>query len=202
MKDEPGGEPGGEPSVEPADELDGLRARQLIEWLATSAASLCRSCRAALCAHELLFASALGHKRQPACSACLARELDSSAAGLRSHLRAHFERRHCFRAAWRHADERELDCALRAVRPATGPADAALAIEVPPDEEWDAGDLACGELVLELRLKMRALPPGATLELCATDPGAPEDLPAWCRLTGHELVLARAPRYRIRRPRA
>jgi NifU-like protein involved in Fe-S cluster formation/TusA-related sulfurtransferase len=52
---------------------------------------------------------------------------------------------------------------------------------------WDAGDLACGELVLELRGRLAAMP-GRVLRVIALDPGAPEDIPAWCRLTGHSLV--------------
>lgn len=58
---------------------------------------------------------------------------------------------------------------------------------VEADAEWDAGDLGCGELVLELRKRLRAMP-GRVLELRALDPGAPEDLPAWCRLTHNELI--------------
>ncbi len=54
---------------------------------------------------------------------------------------------------------------------------------------WDAGDLACGELVLELRLRMRSLNAGQTLRLSALDPGAPADIPAWCRMTRHHLVF-------------
>lgn len=67
----------------------------------------------------------------------------------------------------------------------------------PPDETWDAGDLGCGELVVELFLRLRRLPPGATLLLVATDPGAKHDLPAWCRLTGHRLARAEPPRFLI-----
>jgi NifU-like protein involved in Fe-S cluster formation/TusA-related sulfurtransferase len=52
---------------------------------------------------------------------------------------------------------------------------------------WDAGGLGCGELVIELRNRLRAMP-GATMRLIALDPGAPEDIPAWCRMTGHQLV--------------
>ena len=33
-----------------------------------------------------------------------------------------------------------------------------------------------------------ALPPGGTLEVLATDPGAIKDFAAFCRTTGHELV--------------
>ncbi|MBK7875403.1 MAG: sulfurtransferase TusA family protein [Planctomycetes bacterium] len=71
----------------------------------------------------------------------------------------------------------------------------------PAHETWDAGDLGCGELVLELRVRMRALKAGEVLELVARDPGASEDLPAWCRMTGHELLHARAPRFLLRRRR-
>ena len=52
---------------------------------------------------------------------------------------------------------------------------------------WDAGALGCGELVLELRNRLRAMP-GAVLKVVATDPGAPADIPAWCRLTGNALL--------------
>lgn len=60
--------------------------------------------------------------------------------------------------------------------------------EVAFDAEWDAGDLGCGELVIELRFRLAELPPGGTIRVRATDTGAAEDLPAWCRMTGHTLV--------------
>ena len=67
------------------------------------------------------------------------------------------------------------------------------------DATWDAGDLGCGDLVLQLRFRMEALAPGAVLRLTALDAGAPADLPAWCRLTGHTLLAADHPVYLIRR---
>ncbi|MEA2589731.1 MAG: tRNA 2-thiouridine synthesizing protein [Actinomycetota bacterium] len=63
---------------------------------------------------------------------------------------------------------------------------------------WDAGNLGCGELVLELRGRLAGLSPGSLFELIASDSGAVEDLPSWCRMTGHALVAARHPRYLIR----
>ena len=48
--------------------------------------------------------------------------------------------------------------------------------------------MACGDLVLSTWLE--AQPPGAVLKLSARDAAAPEDLPAWCRLTGHTRFLA------------
>ena len=67
------------------------------------------------------------------------------------------------------------------------------------DAEWDAGDLGCGELVLELRGRMLELAANGVLRLTATDAGAPADIPAWCRMTGHELVSSEPPVYLIRR---
>lgn len=67
----------------------------------------------------------------------------------------------------------------------------------PADATWDAGDLGCGELVINLRRRLRGMP-GATLELIATDAGAPADLAAWCRMTGDTLVRAEPPVYWIR----
>jgi tRNA 2-thiouridine synthesizing protein A len=67
------------------------------------------------------------------------------------------------------------------------------------DAEWDAGDMGCGDLVLELRARVEALVPGRVLRLTARDPGAPADIPAWCRMTGHVLVSAQHPTYLIRR---
>jgi tRNA 2-thiouridine synthesizing protein A len=67
------------------------------------------------------------------------------------------------------------------------------------DAEWNAGDLGCGELVLELRGRLQAMAPGQVLRLVAHDPGAPADIPAWCRLTGHALVSEQHPVYLSRR---
>jgi tRNA 2-thiouridine synthesizing protein A len=46
---------------------------------------------------------------------------------------------------------------------------------------------------------MRRLAPGQTLEIRATDPSVACDLPAWCRLAGHESVQQDGDRYLIRR---
>ncbi len=75
------------------------------------------------------------------------------------------------------------------------PADGRAGIEVA--DEWDAGDMGCGEVIILLRLRMRKLDPGAVFRLTARDPGAPEDIPAWCRLTGRRLLRAAHPHYWI-----
>lgn len=67
------------------------------------------------------------------------------------------------------------------------------------DTVIDGGPLGCGELLVLLHRQMRALPPGAVLEVITADPGAREDLPAWCRLVGHTLLAAQAPHFFIRK---
>ena len=67
------------------------------------------------------------------------------------------------------------------------------------DEEWDAGDLGCGELVLELKMRLDRMPPDRVIKVIALDPGARADMPAWCRLTGHTLLHEEHPVYVIRR---
>lgn len=67
-----------------------------------------------------------------------------------------------------------------------------------PDVVWNAGDMGCGELIVKLKLKLRnEIPPGSLLHLTATDPGAPEDIPAWCRLTKNPLLHQDHPDYFI-----
>ena len=72
---------------------------------------------------------------------------------------------------------------------------------IEPTAVWDAGDMGCGELIVLLRARMMALTPGQVLRVVARDAGAPEDLPAWSRLTGHRLVRAEHPVYDfVRKP--
>ena len=66
-----------------------------------------------------------------------------------------------------------------------------------PADEWDAGHMGCGEVIILLRLRMQKLNPGDVLKLTSLDLGAPEDLPAWCRLTGRRLLRAEHPHYWI-----
>ncbi len=67
------------------------------------------------------------------------------------------------------------------------------------DQEWDAGDLGCGELVLELRRRLGLMHEGQIIKVIATDPGARADMPAWCRMTGHLLIWMDHPVYVIQK---
>ena len=70
------------------------------------------------------------------------------------------------------------------------------------DFQWDAGETGCGQLIVGLRNRIESLPPGALLEVIARDAGAPADLPAWCRMTGHTLVSAAHPVYVLQKRNA
>ncbi|MGD8377240.1 MAG: sulfurtransferase TusA family protein [Acidobacteriota bacterium] len=66
-------------------------------------------------------------------------------------------------------------------------------------QRWDAGEMGCGQLVFELYRRVNRLKPGERIEVVSHDPGAPTDLPAWCRMTGHTLISAQHPIYVIQR---
>ena len=58
-----------------------------------------------------------------------------------------------------------------------------------PDVSFDGGDLDCGSgLLLLIRKHIDPLARGQILEVRSTEVSVEQDLPAWCRLTGNELV--------------
>ena len=58
-----------------------------------------------------------------------------------------------------------------------------------PHHSFDGGDLDCGNgLLLLIRKHLDPLQPGQLLEILSTEISVDEDLPAWARLTGNELV--------------
>src|SRR5262245_47293679 len=60
-----------------------------------------------------------------------------------------------------------------------------------PAVSFDGGDLDCGNgLLLLIRRHIDPLDGGELLEVRSTEPSVEDDLPAWARLTGNELVSA------------
>lgn len=181
-------------------ELDMLRGRP------------CADCARPICGHEAVCSVALGFKNAARCLTCLAAALNDAPRTLRDHVLQHIRRRDCYRHGWLAASEREGFGAAMHPRclwsaetadgqpgPGSSVAIPAFADRPAADAEWDAGDMGCGELVLELRLRLTAMAPGSVLKLTARDPGAREDLPAWCGMTGHRLLKAQPPEYWIER---
>ncbi|MBC7852176.1 MAG: sulfurtransferase TusA family protein [Pirellulaceae bacterium] len=62
---------------------------------------------------------------------------------------------------------------------------------VAPHAVLDGGDLDCGSgLLLLIRKQIDPLNPGQILEIRSTEQSVEEDLPAWCRMTGNDLLSA------------
>lgn len=172
-------------------------SRPLRDLLAL-AGRACTSCAGRCSAFDLVRSIALGFRNAPRCLPCLADGLGREPSDLQAQLGEYIRRRECYRRAWDEAAR--LEAGTRPLPPVDPVPGTANEPEPPASStEWDAGDVACGELVLALRARLAALPPGAELRLRATDPAAPEDIPAWCRMTGHRLLSADHPTYLIRR---
>ena len=54
--------------------------------------------------------------------------------------------------------------------------------------ELDARRLLCPLPVIRTQNRVKDLALGDTLEVICTDPGALYDIPAWCRMYGHEIM--------------
>ncbi|MGE0624225.1 MAG: sulfurtransferase TusA family protein [Pseudomonadales bacterium] len=57
-------------------------------------------------------------------------------------------------------------------------------------ETLDTRGLLCPLPVIRTQDRIRRLAAGSELEVIATDPGTRQDIPAWCRVHGHELLTA------------
>jgi TusA-related sulfurtransferase len=59
-----------------------------------------------------------------------------------------------------------------------------------PEATLDARGLLCPLPVIRVQDRIRSLAPGTLLDVIATDPGTLHDVPAWCRVHGHEVLEA------------
>jgi len=67
--------------------------------------------------------------------------------------------------------------------------DPGTAHPIEADARFDGGDLDCGNgLLLLIRQHIDPLERGQLLEFRSTEISVEEDFPAWCRMTGNELV--------------
>jgi tRNA 2-thiouridine synthesizing protein A len=55
----------------------------------------------------------------------------------------------------------------------------------------DARNMLCPMPVIKTQNKVAELNAGDTLEIICTDPGALNDIPAWCRINGHKIIETR-----------
>ena len=144
---------------------------------------------------------ATGFRNAPPCLRCLTLLLKVDLDRFRDSLLEYIRSRECYLEAWNWAC-RDAGMPEEVSAAAFGSDSNSNMTDFNEDDiadSWDAGDMGCGDLVLELRLRLNSLEPGEIFKLYARDPGAREDLPAWCRLTGHTLLCAEHPNYWIKR---
>jgi len=55
----------------------------------------------------------------------------------------------------------------------------------------DARNTMCPMPVIKTQNRVAELKPGDQLEVICTDPGALNDIPAWCRINGHQVIETR-----------
>ena len=55
-------------------------------------------------------------------------------------------------------------------------------------EVLDCRRLLCPMPVIRIQDRIAQLQPGDELQAVCTDPGVMQDIPAWCRINGHEIL--------------
>jgi tRNA 2-thiouridine synthesizing protein A len=196
------------------DQEDQIKIETLVCDLQRLKENQCVRCGAAICGHEALMSLAMGFKDEPKCWSCLAGAMEYEREALRDQVFAYIKHRSCHYEGWRWASREEgfeSDALPDCLWPKSAPnaeenefessllLQNEIAIPETYDSEWDAGNMGCGDLVLDLRIRINVLKPGQVLKLRATNSGAPVDLPAWCRMTGNTLIGFRHPMYFIQR---
>ena len=198
--------------AEEDEEAEELRRVELIGDLERLGQLDCVTCKRPLCSHAYVICVASGFKPTPRCTGCVAegygRPHDEFLGDAFQYIRRH----PCYWSGWQWANQHEgheqtLEHPACIWQDGRIPEEAVIAEShqpvteaMPePDAVWDAGDMSCGDLVLELRLRMKKLEAGHVMALTACDSGAPQDIPAWCRLTHHALIASAHPHYWIRR---
>ena len=73
-----------------------------------------------------------------------------------------------------------------------GPAIRPYGAFVAEREVVDARRLLCPMPVIRTQERIKRMSTGDELEVLCTDPGAANDIPAWCRLSGHEVLAVEA----------
>jgi tRNA 2-thiouridine synthesizing protein A len=202
---------------EDLDPQDQVKIEALLWDLKQLRENHCAGCGTAICGHEALMSLAMGFKGSPRCWSCLAGAMGYEREALRDRIFAYITHRSCHYEGWQWASREEgfepgklPECLWPAASAKDSEQEWKLSnsalnevpisgMEPDYDSEWDAGSLGCGDLVLELRNRISVLKPGQIFKLRATDSGAPEDLPAWCRMTGHNLIGFQHPVYWIQR---
>lgn len=190
-----------------------LRGEEVVAIVDEQWGRPCTGCSRGLLGQEVVISLLMGFRGVPRCVDCLAQGTGRERPVFLREARARVRPLDCYRVGWEHADRRMSSGA--AFPAAELPADLRLdgrtvrapaAPEVPAESgvpehhsDLDAGDMSCGDLALRLRVEFTKLDAGTVVRVTALDVAAPQDLPAWCELTGHRLLHMEHPQYWIER---
>ena len=192
--------PTGAAKVLDVNDEGSITAGSLIGDLRRLGGVACAGCGEAVNSHHALMSVAIGFKNAPRCLFCLARRLNEDQEQLSDSLINYIRQRQCYFEAWNWANRQAgLPENKMTSRERNNSESGGKERTFELADSWDAGEQGCGELALELRTRLEKLKPGQVFRLTARDLGVPEDMPAWCRLTGHTLLRAAHPDYWIRR---
>jgi len=202
---------------EDLDQQDEITTEVLLQDLKNICENGCARCEGKICGHEALMSLIMGFKTAPRCWPCLAEGLGYGKEALRDRMASLIASRACYNEGWLWANQQEgigpggrPSCLWPAdqIGEESSPSTVESGdenetpfskIDADYDAEWDAGDMACGDLVFELRIQIQTLRQGQIFKVRATDPGAKKDLPSWCRITGNNLLAVDHPIYLIRK---
>ena len=67
------------------------------------------------------------------------------------------------------------------------------------DARWVAGKVGCSQLAVGLQRALAGVNAGQRVEVVTENEGAEIDIPAWCYMTGHELLVLDHPVYIIQK---
>jgi hypothetical protein len=161
---------------EPLTPSEDSQTVALLEDLRRMRGSFCKECGASICGHETLMSLAAGCKDSPRCMTCLSQMMGRSREEVRDHLLAYIKNRTCRNAGWIWANHEEgaepgalpaclwpssVSAYTKEYKKVDNVNDTAQSPSPnpTPDAEWDAGDLGCGEFVMDLRVKLLQMGP-------------------------------------------
>jgi tRNA 2-thiouridine synthesizing protein A len=177
-------------------------AEEVLADLEQHRGSACHGCGDTLSGHDVVMSVAMGFRNAPRCLACLAVTYQRTRDDFRAYVLDYIKSRSCYHTAWEKADALESGAGQEMESDTLVEADAFVNVpeaDISVDREWDAGDMRCADLVLDLRLRLQEMYPGQVLKVIAEDPAAPLDMPAWCRVSRHPLLRSEHPVYWIQR---
>src|SRR6185436_337252 len=120
--------------------------------------AFCINCGTHVGSQQALMSIAMGFRNAPPCLLCLTFLLKVEPRSFRESLLEYIRSRECYLDAWNWAcreagHPEEVSASIPGSNPHLNMSD----LKDHVTDSWDAGDMGCGDLVLELRLRLNSL---------------------------------------------